>query len=81
MSEAQALVPYSFLGRAVEITPAKLVVGLLLLVFAIAELLPSFRNLSFRCDLEWRYACSAPDCATTNDCRPVPRAEGSIRVM
>jgi hypothetical protein len=47
MSEAQALVSYSFLGRAVEITPAKLVVGLLLLVFAIAELLPSFRNLSF----------------------------------
>jgi uncharacterized protein len=38
---------YSAFGRLVSVTPVKLVVGLLLLLFASLELLPQFRNLSF----------------------------------
>jgi uncharacterized membrane protein YfcA len=34
-------------GQAVEVTPVKLVVGLLLLVFALFELLPRLRDLTF----------------------------------
>jgi uncharacterized protein len=34
-------------GRALEVTPVKLVVGLLLLAFALFELLPRLRNLTF----------------------------------
>jgi uncharacterized protein len=41
------LVTYSLLGRTVELAPAKLVVGLLLLFFAAAELLPRLRALSY----------------------------------
>jgi len=47
LSEARPLLSYSLFGRTMEILPAKLIVGLLLLVFACAELLPLFRNLSF----------------------------------
>ena len=47
LSEAQPLLTYSLLGRNVEIAPVKLVVGVLLLFFACAEMLPSFRNISF----------------------------------
>lgn len=38
---------YSFFGHAVEIAPAKLIVGVLLLCFACAELLPAVRRISF----------------------------------
>lgn len=38
---------YSAFGQLVSVTPVKLVVGLLLLIFASLELIPRFRNLSF----------------------------------
>lgn len=38
---------YSVFGGVVSVTPAKLVIGLLLLLFAALELLPRFRNISF----------------------------------
>ena len=38
---------YSAFGQLLSVTPVKLVVGLLLLLFASLELLPQFRNLSF----------------------------------
>jgi uncharacterized membrane protein YfcA len=47
LADTPALLSYSFLGRQLYILPTKLVVGLLLLFFAIAELLPSFRAISF----------------------------------
>ena len=47
LAEAKPLVSYSLLGRSVSVAPAKLTVGVLLLVFACAELLPSFRKVSF----------------------------------
>lgn len=47
LSEAQPLLTYSLFGRNVEIVPVKLVVGILLLLFACAEMLPSFRAISF----------------------------------
>ena len=47
ISDAQPLLTYSLLGRDILITPAKLVVGILLLFFACAEGLPSFRRISF----------------------------------
>ena len=47
LAESGALLKYSLFGRAVEIAPAKLIVGLLLLVFACAEGLPWFRRISF----------------------------------
>lgn len=47
LSEAQPLLTYSLFGRNVEIAPVKLVVGVLLLLFACAEMLPSFRDISF----------------------------------
>lgn len=47
LSESKALVGYSLLGREVLVAPAKLVVGILLLLFSAAEMLPRFRSLSF----------------------------------
>ena len=47
ISDAAPLATYSFLGRAIDIVPVKLIVGLLLLLFAIAELSPLFRKISF----------------------------------
>ena len=47
LSEIEPVFSYAFLGHAVSITPVKLVVGLLLLLFVLAELLPYFRNISF----------------------------------
>ncbi len=38
---------YSAFGRLISVTPEKLVIGLLLLLFASLELLPRFRTLSF----------------------------------
>lgn len=47
LSDAQPFFSYSLLGRTIHILPTKLIVGLLLLFFACAELLPLFRNISF----------------------------------
>jgi len=47
ISASGPLLTYSLAGRSVEVAPAKLVVGLLLLSFAAAELLPRFRAMSF----------------------------------
>jgi len=47
LAEAKPLVSYSLWGRAVTVEPAKLMVGLVLVVFACAELLPAFRRISF----------------------------------
>src|SRR5688572_8075605 len=45
MTDGGALLRYSLLGREVEITAVKLTVGVLLLLFACAELSRSFRKL------------------------------------
>jgi uncharacterized membrane protein YfcA len=47
LSGARPLVTYDALGREAHVTPVKLVVGLLLAVFGIAELLPWSRTVSF----------------------------------
>ena len=52
LAQGSSLVTYSLFGRAVELAPAKLVVGLLLLVFACAELLPAFRKIAFPAQLQ-----------------------------
>ena len=41
------LATYSLAGRAVAVMPVKLVIGILLLIFALLEFLPRFQNLSF----------------------------------
>jgi uncharacterized protein len=47
LAGAGPILTYSLAGREVIVAPAKLMVGLLLLCFACAELLPSFREISF----------------------------------
>ena len=47
VAETGALFSYALLGRTIQIEPAKLVVGILLLCFACAELLPAFRKITF----------------------------------
>lgn len=47
MSGADPLLTYSALGGTWQVTPAKLVVGMLLIVFAVAELAPAFHAMSF----------------------------------
>ena len=47
LAGAPSVLTYSLFGRTVDVLPAKLIVGLLLLFFACAELLPSFRSISF----------------------------------
>lgn len=47
LADIEPLLEYSLFGRTVRITPVKLVVGLLLVVFAAAELLPQRREISF----------------------------------
>ena len=47
LSDASAMVSYTLFGRDVAVTPAKLVVGALLVVFAAVELVPRLRDLSF----------------------------------
>lgn len=47
LSELQTQVSYTLLGREVLVAPAKVVVGLLLLLFSVADLVPRFRGLSF----------------------------------
>jgi uncharacterized protein len=41
------LVHYEMWGRALEITPVKLIIALLLITFSVLELLPSFHKLQF----------------------------------
>lgn len=47
LASGRPLLTYSLFGRVVELAPAKLVVGLLLLFFACAEFLPAFRRIAF----------------------------------
>ena len=47
LADARPLFTYSMFGRAIEIAPAELTVGVLLLLFVLAELPPFFRNASF----------------------------------
>ncbi|HUF81320.1 MAG TPA: sulfite exporter TauE/SafE family protein [Burkholderiales bacterium] len=47
LSGGDALLTYTVFGRTVELAPAKLVVGMLLLIFACAELLPGFGRIAF----------------------------------
>lgn len=47
LAEAQALWRYSLLGHTREVAPAKLVIGVMLLLFAGAEISPAFRRISF----------------------------------
>jgi uncharacterized membrane protein YfcA len=47
LSDIEPLASYSFLGRDLRVMPAKLVVGVLLLLFSLAEVLPRFREVSF----------------------------------
>lgn len=47
LSAAEPLVSYELLGHRVDVLPVKLVIGLLLAVFAIAEVTPRLRDLEF----------------------------------
>ena len=47
LSEVKSQVSYTLLGREVFVAPAKVVVGVLLLLFSAAELVPRSRSLSF----------------------------------
>ena len=47
LSGAEPLLTYSAFGKALEVAPLKLVIGVLLLFFACAEALPAFRKISF----------------------------------
>ncbi len=51
LSGQPVLVRWSFLGRAAEITPVKLIMGLLILAFAAFELVPALRSL--RAPVRW----------------------------
>lgn len=47
LAESGAMLNYSLLGREVAVAPTKLIIGILLLVFACAEFLPAFRKVTF----------------------------------
>src|SRR5690606_3343107 len=47
IADIAAVFTYSAFGRLVSVTPVKLIVGVLLLVFVSLEFLPRFRRLSF----------------------------------
>jgi len=47
LSGARPLAVYNFLGIQAEVTPVKLIVGLLILCFAAFEVVPRLRNISF----------------------------------
>jgi uncharacterized membrane protein YfcA len=51
LSGVPPLVTYSILGHTAEVTPLKLIVGVLLFVFALADVLPRTRELS--CGARW----------------------------
>lgn len=47
IADSGPLLSYALFGRSIDVVPAKLVVGILLLCFACAELLPAFRKITF----------------------------------
>ena len=47
LSGSEPVLTYALAGREFNVTLAKLAIGVLLLVFALAELLPRFRDMSF----------------------------------
>jgi uncharacterized membrane protein YfcA len=47
LARLDPLLTYSIAGRSFEVTPIKLVVGILLLVFALMEVLPRLRDVQF----------------------------------
>ncbi|RIA10052.1 hypothetical protein OE09_1905 [Flavobacteriaceae bacterium MAR_2010_72] len=47
ITELQPLYTYSFGSKTFEITPVKLVIGILLIIFALMELMPFFNSLKF----------------------------------
>lgn len=47
LADLSPIASYDFFGHTVEIAPVKLTVGVLLLFFACAEVLPAFRRVSF----------------------------------
>jgi hypothetical protein len=47
LADVEPLLEYSFLGRPLRVTAVKLVIGLLLVVFAMADLLRPLREMSF----------------------------------
>jgi uncharacterized membrane protein YfcA len=47
LSGAGPILAYSLAGREVSVVPVKLVVGVLLLAFALVEVLPGFRGMAF----------------------------------
>lgn len=47
LSAHEPVLTYTLAGREFKVTPAKLAIGVLLLLFALAELLPRFREMSF----------------------------------
>lgn len=47
LSASEPVLTYTLAGRELQVTPAKLAIGVLLLVFALVELVPRFRDLSF----------------------------------
>jgi uncharacterized membrane protein YfcA len=47
LSGSEPVLTYTLAGREFKVTPAKLAIGFLLLLFALAELLPRFRDMSF----------------------------------
>ncbi|MBW2272960.1 MAG: TSUP family transporter [Deltaproteobacteria bacterium] len=51
LSSQEPLATWSFLGRSAHVTPAKLIMGLLILGFALFELVPALRSL--RAPLRW----------------------------
>ena len=47
LSGIEPILVYNLAGRGMKVMPAKLAIGILLLLFAVAELLPRFRDMSF----------------------------------
>ncbi|TVR39969.1 MAG: sulfite exporter TauE/SafE family protein, partial [Cryomorphaceae bacterium] len=47
ISDFEALATYMLLGNEFEISPVKLIIALLLIIFALMDLLPWFRKLQF----------------------------------
>ena len=47
LAEAESAYSYMAFGRAMHVTPVKLAIGLLLLAFALVEVVPRLRDLSF----------------------------------
>ena len=50
-SELPAIATYTFSGNTFSITPVKLVIGIIILVFALLDFLPAFKNMAL--DKKW----------------------------